>query len=115
MVQNHVENIQESGLAHRQLLSASSESHPERTKAAADMYLRLLSTQVEASDLRVYVTKDSNIYEDQFIQAARDGSDQIQPTLILIGTRLGIDQVTPVYWDGLQSALKYPQSVGVAG
>lgn len=110
-----MENTQESGLAHRQLPSASSESHPKRKKAAADAYFRLLSTQAEASDLRVYVTNDSNVYEDQFTQAARDGSDRIQPTLILIGTRLGIDQVTQVYWDGLQSALKYPQSVGVAG
>ncbi|CAG8428682.1 unnamed protein product [Penicillium salamii] len=77
--------------------------------------IQLLSTQDESAHLRVYVTNDSDVYEDRFTQVARDRSGQIQPTLILIGTRLGIDQVTPVYWDGLQSALKHPQSVGVAG
>jgi cysteine protease ATG4 len=42
-------------------------------------------------------------------------SGSIQPTLILIGIRLGIDNVTPVYWDGLKSMLQLPQSVGIAG
>ncbi|KAJ5329000.1 hypothetical protein N7452_009390 [Penicillium brevicompactum] len=77
--------------------------------------IQLLSTQNECPNLRVYATNDSDVYEDRFTQVARDRSGQVQPTLILIGTRLGIDQVTPVYWDGLQSALKLPQSVGVAG
>lgn len=45
--------------------------------------------------------------------ATKDG--QIQPTLILMGLRLGIDHVTSVYWDGLQATLQYPQSVGIAG
>lgn len=39
----------------------------------------------------------------------------IRPTLILLGTRLGIDNVTPVYWDALTAVLQYPQSVGIAG
>lgn len=66
--------------------------------------------------LRVYVTKDtSDVYEDQFIRLASDQDGQIQPTLILMGVRLGIDHVTSVYWDGLQAALQYPQSTGIAG
>ncbi|CAG8132937.1 unnamed protein product [Penicillium olsonii] len=77
--------------------------------------IELLSTQDEPPHLRVYVTNDSDVYEDKFTQVACDRSGKIQPTLILIGTRLGIDQVTTVYWHGLQSALKLPQSVGVAG
>jgi cysteine protease ATG4 len=77
--------------------------------------IQLLSTQHESPHIRVYVTETSDVYADKFTQVARDKSGQIQPTLILIGTRLGIDHITPVYWDGLRAALEYPQSVGVAG
>lgn len=77
---------------------------------------RLLSTQSEVPQLRVYLTNDtSDVYEDKFAHVAHDESGRIQPTLILIGTRLGIDNVTPAYWDGLRAALTYPQSVGIAG
>lgn len=37
------------------------------------------------------------------------------PTLILLGIRLGIDRVTPAYWDNLKEMIRYPQSVGIAG
>jgi cysteine protease ATG4 len=64
----------------------------------------------------VYVTNDtSDVYEDQFMRQARGESGRFQPTLILLGLRLGIEQVTSVYWDGLRAALQYPQSVGIAG
>lgn len=76
----------------------------------------MLSSTQEPPKLRVYVTKDtSDVYEDQFIRLASDQNGQIQPTLILMGVRLGIDHVTSVYWDGLQAALRYPQSMGIAG
>jgi cysteine protease ATG4 len=62
------------------------------------------------------VTNDtSDVYEDQLMRLAKSKTGQFQPTLILLGLRLGIEQVTSVYWDGLRSVLKYPQSVGVAG
>ncbi|KAJ5053565.1 Cysteine protease atg4 [Penicillium rubens] len=78
--------------------------------------IQLLSTQSEVPQLRVYLTNDtSDVYEDKFAHVAHDESGRIQPTLILIGTRLGIDNVTPAYWDGLRAALTYPQSVGIAG
>ncbi|KAJ6086918.1 hypothetical protein N7467_005832 [Penicillium canescens] len=78
--------------------------------------IQLLSNQCESPKLRVYVTNDSSdVYEDKFTQVARDMTGRIQPTLILLGIRLGIDHITPVYWDGLRAALQYPQSVGVAG
>ena len=38
-----------------------------------------------------------------------------QPTLVLVGTRLGLDGITPVYWSALKAALNMPQSVGIAG
>ena len=49
------------------------------------------------------------------MSVACEGTARISPTLILLGIRLGIDHVTPVYWDGLKAALQYPQSVGIAG
>lgn len=83
---------------------------------STNRYARALSAQCEEPKLRVYVTNDtSDVYEDQFMGVACDGSGRVQPTLILLGIRLGIDQVTPVYWKGLKAALQYPQSVGIAG
>ena len=69
------------------------------------------------SDLRVYVRPDdSDIYEDAFLRTARDTpSGTFHPTLILLGTRLGIDRVTPAYWASLAQTLSLPQSVGIAG
>lgn len=32
-----------------------------------------------------------------------------------MGIRLGIDRITPVYWDALKDSLRLPQSVGIAG
>lgn len=37
------------------------------------------------------------------------------PTLLLIGTRLGIERITPAYRSALAAALQLPQSVGIAG
>lgn len=41
--------------------------------------------------------------------------DTFTPTLILVGIRLGIDRVTPAYWEALKESLKLPQSIGIAG
>lgn len=57
----------------------------------------------------------SDVYEDRFKEVACEGTGYMQPTLILLGIRLGIDHVTPVYWEGLKAALQCPQSVGIAG
>lgn len=43
-----------------------------------------------------------------------DGSE-FHPTLVLVGTRLGIDKITPVYWEALIASLQMSQSVGIAG
>ena len=42
-------------------------------------------------------------------------SADFTPTLIVLGVRLGIDRVTPVYHAALTVALELPQSVGIAG
>lgn len=46
--------------------------------------------------------------------AKPDGSKFI-PTLVLVGTRLGVDRITPVYWEALKATLQMPQSIGIAG
>lgn len=67
-------------------------------------------------NLGVYMTDDTaDVYEDKFLDAANDGRGSFRPTLILIGTRLGIDRITPVYWDAVKTTLQLPQSVGIAG
>lgn len=65
--------------------------------------------------LRVYITRDGgDVYEDAFRKVAIvDGV--FKPTLILVGIRLGIERVTPVYWEALKACVQMPQSVGIAG
>ncbi|KAJ5242251.1 uncharacterized protein N7469_000578 [Penicillium citrinum] len=78
--------------------------------------IQLLSHECESPKLRVYITNNtSDVYEDEVARLGRDENGQPVPVLVLLGLRLGIEQVTSVYWDGLRAALQYPQSVGIAG
>jgi cysteine protease ATG4 len=78
-------------------------------------WLRAL-TNHDGSDLRVYMTGDGlDVYEDAFMNIARSDGVKFSPTLILVGTRLGLDKITPVYWEALKAALQMPQSIGIAG
>jgi cysteine protease ATG4 len=66
--------------------------------------------------LRVYSTGDGpDVYEDAFLKIARPDGEDFHPTLILVGTRLGIDKITQVYWEALIASLQMKQSVGIAG
>jgi cysteine protease ATG4 len=55
------------------------------------------------------------VYEDSFMKVAKPDGNTFIPTLILVGTRLGVDKITPVYWEALKSSLQMPQSMGIAG
>ncbi|KAI8225378.1 putative cysteine protease ATG4 [Colletotrichum sp. SAR 10_99] len=80
------------------------------------MTYRSLTNAQEQPSLRVYSTGDGpDVYEDKFMKIAKPDGTRFHPTLILVGTRLGIDKITPVYWDALIAALQMPQSVGIAG
>ena len=57
----------------------------------------------------------ADVYEDTYKRVAMDSGNVCSPTLILVGIRLGIDRVNPVYWDSLKAALRLPQSMGIAG
>lgn len=64
----------------------------------------------------MYVNGDgADVYEDSFFKLAKGGDGNFNPTLILVGIRLGIDRVTPAYWEALKATLQLPQSVGIAG
>lgn len=66
--------------------------------------------------LRIYMSGDgADVYEDGLKKVAMDEGGVFRPTLILVGTRLGIDKITPVYWEALKSSLQMKQSVGIAG
>ena len=78
-------------------------------------YFRALSNDYRDSGLKVYMNGDgADVYEDKFLKLAKQGN-KFTPTLILMGIRLGIDRITPVYWEALKDSLRLPQSVGIAG
>jgi cysteine protease ATG4 len=86
--------------------------------ATASCIQALSAECASAAGLRVYVTPSaSEVYEDRFRTIARASATDstIQPTLILLGIRLGLDRITPVYHEALRSSLTYPQSIGIAG
>ncbi|KAI1006353.1 putative cysteine protease [Podosphaera aphanis] len=78
--------------------------------------IQALTKAHEPSDLRIYLARDgSEVHEDSFLGVAKPDGNVFKPTLILVGTRLGLDQVTPVYWETLKAYLKMSQSLGIVG
>ncbi|KAI4142961.1 MAG: hypothetical protein L6R39_004763 [Caloplaca ligustica] len=78
--------------------------------------IQALAQSSVANELKVYINGDgADIYEDRFFSIATAEDGQFTPTLILVGIRLGIDRITPVYWEALKASLQLPQSVGIAG
>ena len=76
---------------------------------------RALSHEYNDTGLKVYVNGDgADVYEDSFFKLA-NCNGVFTPTLILVGIRLGIDRITPVYFDALKALLQFPQSIGIAG
>ena len=77
---------------------------------------RALSYEYDRTGLKVYINGDgADVYEDSFFKLAKASDGAFTPTLILVGIRLGIDRVTPAYWEALKASLQLPQSVGIAG
>lgn len=77
---------------------------------------RQLANGYKPSGLRVYITGDgSDVYEDSLMEVAKAADGTFRPTLILVGTRLGIDNINPVYWEALKGTLRISQSIGIAG
>ncbi|KAH7394102.1 putative cysteine protease ATG4 [Phaeosphaeria sp. MPI-PUGE-AT-0046c] len=83
--------------------------------AAARCIQDLVNKHKEAG-LKVYTSGDgADVYEDKLKEIAVTDDGQWQPTLILVGTRLGIDKITPVYWEALKASLQIRQAIGIAG
>jgi hypothetical protein len=114
-VQEHVESTPESGLGPLQRPGASSK--PRHVFSLFLLTLtRALCNEYDDAGLKVYITGDSaDVYEDDFFKVAKSADGKFTPTLILVGIRLGIDRVTPVYWEALKSSLQMSQSMGIAG
>ncbi|KAG8529264.1 uncharacterized protein KY384_005899 [Bacidia gigantensis] len=78
--------------------------------------IQALSNADPLSGLKVYVNGDgADVYEDTFLSIAGSDTGKFTPVLILVGVRLGIDRITPAYWDALKASLELPQSIGIAG
>lgn len=110
-------NTPGSGSGHRPLHAVYSK---RKTVEADDLQSltdpRALTNDHKSSELRVYLTGDGlEVYEDSFMRIAKPDGVEFKPTLILVGTRLGLDKITPVYWEALKSALQMSQSIGIAG
>lgn len=108
-------SILESGLGLQRLHAAYS-MIPPPVRHTILMDFRALTNDHESSELRVYLTGDGvEVYEDEFMKIAKPDGVEFKPTLILVGTRLGLDKITPVYWEALKSSLQMSQSIGIAG
>ncbi|MCJ1477152.1 Cysteine protease atg4 [Lambiella insularis] len=84
-------------------------------RAKANIH-RALSHSQRSCGIRVYIAGDgADVYEDTLLKLARDDHGVFQPVLILLGIRLGIDRITPVYWEALKASLQLSQSIGIAG
>lgn len=84
----------------------------------ANIRYSALTDKYDQVGLRVYARpNDSDVYIDALTATAgqKDADDRFQPTLIVLGIRLGIEKVTPAYHAALKAALELPQSVGIAG
>lgn len=81
-----------------------------------DNIFRALTNRYKESGLSVYINADGpDVYEDKVYQIATAKTGSFDPTLILVGIRLGIDRITPAYWQALKASLQMSQSVGIAG
>lgn len=115
MVLQLAESILANGLVRLLQQDASSRSCLRLTCVYTDQDRALMENQ-EQSDLRIYVNCDgADVDEQLFMDIAKPDRTTFHPTLVLLGTRLGLDKITPAYWDSLKSTLQMPQSIGIAG
>ncbi|SPO37940.1 uncharacterized protein PSFLO_03417 [Pseudozyma flocculosa] len=86
--------------------------------------IQALVTEFPEAGLGVALAHDGSVYLDEVRAAAvkrtsasRRRSSQAwqRPVLILIGIRLGLEGVNPMYYDAVKATFSFPQSVGIAG
>jgi cysteine protease ATG4 len=81
--------------------------HTVSSSKATQIIYRLVAQEYEPANLRVSVTGDQDgVYQDQVLKLS-GGDGPMKPTLLLIGKRLGHDNVNPLYYSSLKvSSLK---------
>ncbi|GMM34694.1 cysteine protease [Saccharomycopsis crataegensis] len=83
--------------------------------SAASRSIQALCDDFKDAGLNVYIGEDSGeIYEKDMLQYFQQGEDD-KAVLILLGMRLGIDNVNVIYYSPLKQVLSLKQSVGIAG
>lgn len=79
--------------------------------SAASRSIQALCEEHPEAGLGVYIGEDSGeIYEADLEARLLD-----KPVLLLLGLRLGVDNVNPLYYDAVKLVLSVPQAVGIAG
>jgi len=83
--------------------------------SAAARSIQALCGEFDAG-LKVHIGSNSgDIYENDVFKVAKDKDGNFQPILILLGVRLGIENINKLYWSSLKSILQSEESVGISG
>ncbi|CAK5274049.1 unnamed protein product [Mycena citricolor] len=84
--------------------------------------IKTLVQQFPTCGLGVSVATDSVLYETSVFEASHaspsvcdSNSWGDRPVLLLLGLRLGLDGVNPIYHDTIKQLYTFPQSVGISG
>lgn len=85
--------------------------------------IKKLVDEFPECEIGVNVASDGVIYLDQVKAQAqrlseghkRSNNRWTRPVLVLIGIRLGLEGVHPMYHDSVKATFSFPQSVGIAG
>ncbi|KAJ7616137.1 hypothetical protein FB45DRAFT_935358 [Roridomyces roridus] len=90
--------------------------------SAAASAVRTLVDGFPTCGLGVCVGVDGTLYQSDVYAASSSSSRRgkqtrwgDRPVLLLLGIRLGLDGVNPVYYDTIKALYTFPQSVGIAG
>ncbi|KAI0033620.1 peptidase C54, partial [Vararia minispora EC-137] len=85
--------------------------------------LKTLTQAFPPARLGVSVARDAQIFESDVFAASRSPEPGRgrragwgdRAVLVLIGIRLGLDGVNPIYYETIKTLFTFPQSVGIAG
>ncbi|PPR05795.1 hypothetical protein CVT26_010145 [Gymnopilus dilepis] len=88
--------------------------------------IRTLVAAFPECGLAVSVATDGTLYQTQVYAASHGDSSRSprrhhkstwgdRPVLLLLGIRLGIEGVNPIYYESIKQLYTFPQSVGIAG
>ncbi|KAL1923220.1 uncharacterized protein VTP21DRAFT_9596 [Calcarisporiella thermophila] len=109
---------------------------PSTTSLAIKAMLKECDKLGASVGMGVVVAGDGVIYRDEVVRCSHEAVPSTQPSssktserdddnlddevlprpvLVLAATRLGVEGVNPVYYQGIMACFRFPQSVGIAG